>query len=106
MGSLEEFEEIDKWAKDFGVKSLEIIEGIGVDEDGELSATFVLESVIGEFADRFGTSPEEVGPVVVRRGAAECLMAMLRSHDSACVSVDGEVVVAITEPSRAGFEIV
>ena len=106
MGSLEELEEIDKWAKDFGLKALHIIEGVGPDGDGELTSTFILDEAVGEFAERFGVGESEIGPVVVRRAAAECLMAMLRRGESACVSVDGTALVAITEPSRTGFELV
>lgn len=107
MESFEELEAIDKWAKDFGEKSLNTIDNEEVDEDGELVATFVLSAAINEFAGHFHTTPEKIGPVVVRRAAAECLMAMLRSgHGVATLSVEGEVIVAITEPAVTGFELV
>lgn len=102
-----QFEEIDKWAKDFGEKSCAAVEGSEPDEDGELVATFILAAAIDEFASHIGAEPSEVEPIVVRRAASECLMALLRAgHGSVTVSVDGSSIVAITEPIVERFRLV
>lgn len=102
----EHFEAIDKWAKDFGQKSLEVIEREEPDEDGELVATFTLHAVAIEFAEHFGVDVGQVKPLIVRRAASECLQAMMRAgHTIATVSVEDDAICAITEPVRRGWTV-
>ena len=107
MDEFYQFEEIDKWAKDFGEKSCAVVEGEEPDEDGELVSSFVLTAAINEFASHLGVDACQVGPIIVRRAASECLMALLRvGHGNVTVSVDGSSIVAITEPIVERFRLV
>lgn len=107
MDEFYQFEAIDKWAKDFGEKSCTVVEGEQPDEDGELVSSFVLNAAINEFASHLGVDAYQVGPIVVRRAASECLMALLRAgHANVTVSVEGYSIVAITEPIIDRFRLV
>lgn len=100
-------EAITKWAKSFGEQAVRIVESQVPDEDGELFASFRLGASVEELAAHFGVSESEIEAEVIQKASSECLVALLAAgHSNVTVSVDGDVVVAVTEPISRGFELV
>ena len=104
---MEVSEAIDKWSKSFGEKSLHILEQQEPDEDGQLFATFFLRSSIEETAAHFGISESQISRELVGKAASECLLALLRAgYENVTVSLEGDILVAVTEITPTGFTLV
>lgn len=100
-------EAITRWAKSFGEKAVRIVESQEADEDGELFASFMLRATIEELAEHFGVDESEIELEVIQKASSECLVALLGSgHRGVTISVDGDVLVAVTEPISRSFELV
>lgn len=104
---MEVSEAIEKWSKSFGEKSLHILEQQEPDEDGQLFASFFLRSSIGETAAHFGVSEAQISREVISKAASECLLALLRAgYENVTISLEGDILVAVTEKTSTGFTLV
>lgn len=107
---MEVLEAINKWSKAFGGKSVAIVETTEPDEENEQVASFILRPSIREFAEHFDVDEQKIAPIVIRRAASECLVALLRAgHENVTASVQGDVLYLITDKEEQfanGFTLV
>lgn len=107
---MEVLDAIGKWSRAFADKSVSIVEETEPDEENEQLASFIMRPSIREFAEHFDVDEQKIAPIVIRRAASECLVAMLRAgHENVTVSVQGDVLYVITdkeEKMTTGFTLV
>lgn len=98
---------IKVWADDFGRNVVDIIRMESPDEDGNIAAPFEMETVIGEFSERYGVPIRVVERPLMRTAASACISALLDAgYDPLNVSVMDTMIVVVTDPLPAGFELV